>query len=147
MVSRESLKLASGVRFVHSLPKFQPVRLVARRKALTLLTEVRFFYRLPFRSLRLTGQGARLRTLKCAFDSHGDHQVTDHRPTGQGTVLRRPIFRFESGWFDQSLRVSPIGEERVCLTRSSGFDSRRARHVCRCLLVIGNLFLNQAARV
>ena len=40
----------------------------------------------PDRSERLTGQGKSLRNFKCAFDSHGDHQICYDSADAAGSV-------------------------------------------------------------
>jgi hypothetical protein len=97
VVSRQSLKLASGVRFVHSQP--QRIRLVVDLMALDHQAIVRFDHPLPIfytrASFNWIGSCA-TNAETWGFESLRPYHFAVCRSTGQGTSLRRMRSGFES---------------------------------------------------
>lgn len=159
MASRQSLKLASGVRFVHSQPL--PVRLVAGRLALNQAAVVRFHHRQPFsRGYRSIGKDRSLRTIRLGFDSSYPYHfrpvaqldrahpsegcdlssnlsgptIFSGRREPQGPVMQQAVRLIHAR--PRFTRWRPTGEALRCLRSTCGFNSRPARQVCRGARVV-----------
>ena len=146
--SRESLKLASGVRFAHPLPLAAGAIGSASDSDSEGSRFEAWAASQSFTRASSKGQDGTLRTYKSGFDSSFPYQFSAGRPIAQDAALRALKLGLESPLVDQSSRCRPTGEALDCRSRGCGFDSRTPRQVFRgCRLTAGSLVLTQRMRV
>ena len=147
MESRQSLKLASGVRFAHPLPLAAGAIGGAPRSERGG-SRFEAWAASQFTRASSKGQDGTLRTYKSGFDSSCPYQFSAGRPIAQDTALRTLKLGLESPLVDQFSRWRPTGGAPNCRSRLDGFDSRTPRQVLRgCRLTAGFLVLTQKMRV
>ena len=116
--SRQSLKLASGVRFAHPLPLAAGAIGGAPRSERGGSRFEAWAASQSFTRASSKGQDGTLRTYKSGFDSSCPYQFSAGRPIAQDTALRTLKLGLESPLVDQSSRCRPTGEALDCRSRA-----------------------------
>ena len=148
MESRQSLKLASGVRFAHPLPLAAGATGSAadsdsEGSRFEAWAASQIFSRVSFK-----GQDGTLRTFRLGFDSSYPYQVYGRSSNRTGRSAPNAEIGVGIPLVDQFSRCRPTGEALDCRSRLDGFDSRTPRQGFRgCRLTAGSLVLTQRMRV
>ena len=148
MESRQSLKLASGVRFAHPLPlaagaigSASDSDSEGSRFEAWAASQISCGYRSKDRTERYERSD-------WGSTPHTRTKFSAGRPIAQDAALRALKLGLESPLVDQSSRCRPTGEALDCRSWQDGFDSRTPRQVFRgCRLTAGSLVLTQRMRV